>query len=93
VLEEYERFRNRVTDVYYGAANGKRKDMQRVHINKGARDSAVGSGADTRREVVGSNSQEVIEFLSHYLIIPAASGPGLTQPRTEISSRNLPWGG
>jgi hypothetical protein len=42
----------------------------------------------TSWKVVGSSSNEVIEFFSIYLIHPAALALGFTQPLTEISTRN-----
>jgi hypothetical protein len=42
----------------------------------------------TSRKVAGSNTDKVIGFFSIDLILPAALGPGVTQPLTEMSTRN-----
>jgi hypothetical protein len=47
----------------------------------------------TSRKVTDSIPDEVTRFFSIYLILPASIRPlGWTQPRTEMSTRNLPKG-
>jgi hypothetical protein len=44
--------------------------------------------SDTSQKVAGSIPDEVVEFLSIYLILPAALFLGFTKPLTEIGTRN-----
>jgi hypothetical protein len=43
----------------------------------------------TSRKVEGSKPDEVNEFFSIYLILPAALGHGFTQSLTEMSTRSI----
>jgi hypothetical protein len=43
----------------------------------------------TSRKVAGSRTYEVNEFFPNYLILPAALGPGVTQPLTEMSISSI----